>query len=193
MVGRPNIRIKRLTASLTEALAAGRRDEAMMLFAEVRRVASEAGLPTPDLPQEATDLWLQVTESIPVRDPVQKPVETKLSDITRQTLVQAGDLAAQHMLDLMQAPGLFVPLGIIPIDRQVATLNLVMGRAFGAMPLGAQRVNIKPGDVEPEQPAPSIQATLSMMIRNRQSPTSPQAQAPAIRDITPPNKDEDAA
>jgi hypothetical protein len=53
-------------------------------------------------------------------------------------------------------------------------------------------VNIKPGDVGPEQPAQSIQATLNMMIRNRQSPTTPQAKAPAIRDITP-RGDEDAA
>jgi hypothetical protein len=92
------------------------------------------------------------------------------------------------MLDLMQAPGLFGPLGIIPIDRQVATLNLVMGRAFGAMPLGAQRVNIKPGDVEPEQPAQSIQTTLNMMIRKRQA--LPMEVAP--RNITP-ISDEDAA
>lgn len=192
MAGRPNLRIKRLTSSLTEALAAGRRDEAAMLFAEVRRVAAEAGLPLPELPAEATELWLQVTESIPVRDPVQRPVETKLSDATRETLVRAGDLAAKHMLDLMQAPGLFGPLGIIPIDRQVATLNLVMGRAFGAMPLGAQRVAIKPGDLEAEQPAQSVGTTLSLMIRNHQN--SPKADTPAIRDITPPRSDdEDAA
>jgi hypothetical protein len=188
MAGRPNIRIKRLTASLTEALAAGRRDEAAMLFAEVRRVTAEAGLPVPELPAEATELWLQVTESIPVRDPVQKPVETKLSDATRETLVRAGDLAAKHMLDLMQAPGLFGPLGIIPVDRQVATLNLVMGRAFGAMPLGAQRVSIKPGELDAPEPEQSIQATLSMLIRQRQA--MPKENAP--RDITP-TSDEGAA
>jgi hypothetical protein len=188
MAGRPNLRIKRLTASLSEALAAGRRDEATMLFAEVRRVAAEAGLPLPELPAEATELWLQVTESIPVRDPVQRPVETKLSDATRETLVRAGDLAAKHMLDLMQAPGLFGPLGIIPIDRQVATLNLVMGRAFGQMPAGAQRVAIKPGELDANEPEQSVQATLSMLIRQRQ--TMPKESVP--RDITPVS-DEDAA
>ena len=80
MAGRPNLRIKRLSAALTEALAAGRRDEATMLYAEVRRIATEAGLPIPELPSEASELWLQVTERVPIRDPVQKPIETKLSD-----------------------------------------------------------------------------------------------------------------
>ncbi len=159
-----------------------------MLYAEVRRVATEAGLPLPDLPTEASELWLQVTESVPVRDPVQKPVETKLSDTTRETLVRAGDLAAKHMLDLMQASGLFGPLGVIPIDRQLPILNVVMGRAFGAMPLGAQRVAIKPAELEAPEPEQSVQATLSMLIRQRQA--MPKENAP--RNVTPAS-DEDAA
>ena len=181
MAGRPNLRIKRLTASLTEALAAGRRDEATMIFAEVRRIATEAGLPIPELPSEASELWLQVTERVPIRDPVQKPIETKLSEATRETLVRAGDLAAKHMLDLMSQPGLFGPLGVIPIDRQLPILNLVMGRAFGAMPLGAQRVVIKPAELAASEPEESVQATLNMMIRQRQA--MPRENAP--HDITP--------
>ena len=145
-------------------------------------------MPLPDLPTEASELWLQFVESVPIRDPVQKPVETRLSDATRETLVRAGDLAAQHMLAIMSQPGLFGPMGIIPIDRQLPILNLVMGRAFGAMPLGAQRVAIKPAELEAPEPEQSVQATLSMLIRQRQA--MPKENAP--RNITP-TSDEHAA
>jgi hypothetical protein len=170
MAGKPNTRIKKLTATLTDALASGERDMAQLAYAEIRRVASEAGMEMPALPQEATEMWLQISEGVKPRDVL--TTETKLTDATRRTLLRAGDLAAGHMLRLMEETNLFGPLGIVPVRDQVAILSTVMGRAFGGMPTGAQKVGapLQPGEAEEPQ---QVGATLSMMIRQKQQPPQP--------------------
>lgn len=176
MAGKPNTRIKKLTNTLTEALASGEREVARLAYAEIRRTAEGAGMDMPQLPAEATELWLQVTQASGGEVAAQQPVEARISDATRATLVRAGDLAAGHLLRLMEEPGLFGPLGLVPVREQVGILNTVMGRSFGSMPMGAQRVGSMPKDEQPE--GEQVGSTLTMMIRQKQQPATQPASYP---------------
>jgi hypothetical protein len=177
MAGKPAARMKRAVAEVVQALERNDIPTAREALIKAKAASEETGVPMPALPPEANMLWEIVFSTSEERTITRREVrQTRLSDEVRKLLIEAGELAAQRMVDLLSDDSLFEgPRRAAPKDL-VPLLNLAIQRAYGTAPIGAQQISAKPEDVEPGKP---VGQTLSMMIRSRQAQPAP------MRDVTP--------
>lgn len=165
MAGKPVQRSRRLLNEAIEALSSGRTEQARLLLAEMRRTLTEAGLPVPALPPDVATLWVSVTETQAARD-ASPPKTTAMADKSRLHLIEAAELAAERLVELMRSDGLFGPEGIHSPERQISLITTALQRGYGSMPAGAQRVDPAAlGDAFEAPNQQSISRTLTAMIR----------------------------
>jgi hypothetical protein len=173
MAGQPARQMKRAVEDVVKALAEGRTDDARRALMEAKVASEKTGIPLPQLPPDASQLW-EVVFTQERRVTRRDVKETRLSDEVRKLIIEGGELAAMRIAQLLSDDSLFEgPRRANPKDL-VPLLSLAMQRAYGSAPLGAQQLKVKPEEIEPKD----VGGTLSMMIRSKQ-------QQPAMRDVTP--------
>jgi hypothetical protein len=165
MAGSPIRRSKRCLQDAISALTQGRQDDARRALNDLMRTINESGLPVPEMPREVAELWVQISEPLPPR---RAPLNgsTLLSDRARASLLEAGEIAAQRMLEMLADERMWGFNGVLTIDQQKGWIDMALQRGFGSMAAGAQRVEITAEASAPNQLA--IGNTLSMLVRAKQ-------------------------
>lgn len=165
MAGSPVRRARRCVDDAALALTQGREDDAKRALAELRRVLEDTGAEIPGMPREIEELWVQISEPKPPRL-AQVNGTTLMTDAARATLLQAGEIAAQRLLETIADDRLFGYTGLFSADQQLSWINVALQRGYGSMAAGAQKVDM-PKEVGPGQQ--SIGSTLQLLVRARQA------------------------
>jgi hypothetical protein len=157
-------RAKKAVQDAANALMEGRQDDAKRALADLKRCLDESGIEMPEMPQQVSELWVQITEPLPPR---RSPVNgtTLMSDEARASLLEAGQIAAQRLLEIMKDERLFGYAGLLTFEQQQSWVNLALQRGYGSMAAGAQRVEL-PKDGAPGQQ--QIGSTLQLLVRAKQ-------------------------
>ena len=177
MAGAPARRIRRAVEQAMQALAEDRTDDARRALQEARKASEETGIALPDLPPDVSQLWVTIYgdgESQRRKD----VRDLRMSDEARTAMIEAGELAADRLRDLMADVTLWQGPRRAGLDRLIPLMSLAFQRAYGAAPAGAQKLNVKPGEMGEDPQERDMGKTLSMMIRRAQS-------EPRLVDVTP--------
>lgn len=182
MAGAPGRRIKRAVEQAMQALAEDRKDDARRALIEARKTSEETGIALPPLPPMVEELWIAVFSE--ERTTRRKDVrDLRMSDEARAAMIEAGELAAERLRDMMADDSLWDGPRRAPIEKLTSLMSLALQRAYGAAPVGAQKLQVQPGEVE-EPKSQDLGKTLSMMIRRVQA-------EPRLVDVTPDEEKDD--
>ena len=168
MAGSPVRRAKRAVEDAARALQEGREDDAKRALAELRRTLNETGIDIPEMPREIAELWLSISEAKP-RAARKAHVDgtALMSEQARAKLLEAGEIAAQRLLEMLSDERLFGYTGVLTFDQQQSWVNLALQRGFGGMAAGAQRIEL-PKDLDGSPGQQAIGSTLRLLVRAKQ-------------------------
>jgi hypothetical protein len=166
MAGSPVRRAKRAVEDAARALQEGREDDAKRALAELRRTLNETGVDLPEMPREIAELWLTITDAKPKARKAHLDGTALMSEDARAKLLEAGEIAAQRLLEMLSDERLFGYAGLLTFDQQQSWVNLALQRGFGGMAAGAQRLALPSDEDAPRQAA--IGSTLRLLVRAKQ-------------------------
>lgn len=156
--------MRQLIELAVAAIKQGEREGAERHLIELRRIAYDSGLPTPELPPDIVEVWLRIERPIVDRPKRDKAQEQALGEEAKQCLLEAGDIAARRLLELVQDDRLFGYSGMLHPAVQAGILTSTLGKALAVQSVAKQTALPAP---EPEQPA--VSSVLSMMVRRQRA------------------------